>query len=327
MNKSDIVLLKTKSYKSELAEIDYKLQAPEILADLRETRALSKKRKRVFDVVETREKLVEVLKTKEECTRELSASEGSERGLFNELLEELRFDESRLTLKLLSMLLDTTNEEMNELIVEIKTFSENSDFQEKLFKVYSNFASINGFEAERKDNLLFVKGKNARLYFSSATAIHKWIDTKTEICEVRVFNVFKPQKVEIDPADVRVDIFLAHGKGGQNINKVETAVRLVHLPTGIIVTCQDERSQLKNKERAFSRLAEILEQRQADSIKEAEAKQQERLSEEMRKNQRKFFTSNSIFTDSRVEREIELSVALKGNLNEIVEEILLNSID
>ena len=326
MNTTEIVLEKTKSHKSELAEIDYKLQAPEIVADLRETRALSKKRRKLFDIVSCREKLLEVLKTKEECLRELLTSTPEERALYNELLEELRLDESRLTLKLLSMLLDTTNEETSELIVEIKAFSGGSDFQEKLFKTYSNFALFNGLDVERRDSLLYVKGKNARLYFGSATAIHKWIDTKTEICEVRVFNVFKSQKVDVDPSDVRVDIFLSHGKGGQNINKVETAVRLVHLPTGIIVTCQDERSQLKNKERAFLRLNDILQERQDEAMKEAEAKQQERLNEEMRKNQRKFFLSNSIFTDLRVDTTIELNAALKGNLNEITLEILLNSI-
>lgn len=327
MNRTEIILEKTKSYKRELAEIDYKLQAPEIIADLRETRVLSKMRKKLFDSVTVREKLLEVLKTKEECLKELSTQDTEAKALYNELLEELCLDESRLTLKLLSMILDTTNEEINELIVEIKAFSENSEFQEKLFKIYANFASINGFEAERRDNLLFVKGKNARLYFGSATAIHKWIDTKTEICEVRVFNVFQPQKVEVDPSDVRVDIFLSHGKGGQNINKVETAVRLLHLPTGIIVTCQDERSQLKNKERAFLRLRDILQQRQDEKIKEAEANQQDNLTEEMRKNQRKFFLSNSRFVDSRVDADLELNAALKGNLNEIALEILLKNID
>lgn len=327
MNKTEIILEKTKSYKRELAEIDYKLQAPEIIADIVETRVISKKRRKLFDAVSVRDKLIEVLETKEECHKEIACSNVEGKALYNEMLEELSLEESRLTLKLLSMLLDTASEEVNEIILEIKPTGDDLTFQEKLFKMYSNFASLNEFSFERRDNLLFIKGKNARLYFQSATALHKWVDTKTAICEVRVFNVYNSQKVEIIPDDVRVDIFLSHGKGGQNINKVETAVRLLHLPTGIIVTCQDERSQLKNKEIAFARLREILQQKQDDEIKRKEAKQRDDLTNEMRKHQRKFFVSDSIFSDSRAETEIELNSALKGNFNEIVEEILLNNLD
>ncbi len=71
---------------------------------------------------------------------------------------------------------------------------------------------------------------------------------------VAVMPVVEDVKVQIDPEDVRVDIYCSSGKGGQNINKVETAVRLTHLPTGTVVTCQDERSQLANKRRAMEHL-------------------------------------------------------------------------
>ena len=70
-----------------------------------------------------------------------------------------------------------------------------------------------------------------------------------------------PTRVELADEDIRIDIFCASGNGGQNINKVETAVRVTHLPTGTVVTCQDERSQLANKRRALERLRERLQQR------------------------------------------------------------------
>lgn len=327
MNKTELILNKTNSYKNELAEIDLKLTAPEIVADIVETRLLSKKRKRLFDAVNVRDKLINVLETKEECIAEISKATADGKSLYVDMLNELCLEESRLVLKLLSMLVDTSSEEIQEIVLEIKAIGEDGGFKEKLLKMYANYASMNDMLCEKRDGILNIKGKNAYLFFESATALHKWIDTKTTTCEVRCFKVFKSQNVEIDNDDVRVDIFLSHGKGGQNINKVETAVRLTHLPTGIVVTCQDERSQLKNKERAYARLRDILQQKHDDEIKKKEEKQQDFLSKEMRKNQRKFFLSNSVLTDSRVDIETDLSSALKGNLNEIVEAMLLKNIE
>jgi peptide chain release factor 1 len=132
--------------------------------------------------------------------------------------------------------------------------------------------------------------------------------------------------IEIKDEDLRIDIFRSGGKGGQNVNKVETAVRITHIPTGIVVSCQDERSQLKNREKAMkvlrSRLYELERQKQKAEISSAR-REMVRSGDRSEKIRTYNWPQNRV-TDHRLEGEQKnypLSEVLEGNLLPIIENL------
>lgn len=326
MEKIKLLLTKTEYHAEQLRDIEYKLQSPEVLMDIVETRELSKQREKLAYIVENRNAIITLIEEEKQCLQDRALAQvASERKAFDDMYSELVQERRLATLKLLTALLDS--ESMDEEIrVEFKPIGIDLGFTDKLVKLYSYFATINELNCKKEGQTLYINGKNASVLFESATAIHKLYSKKPQTVEVKVFKVYKVAKVKANPSDVRVDIYLSHGKGGQNINKVETAVRLTHKPTGIVVTCQDERSQLKNKERAFAKLDDLLSQRAADAVQQLEATQQLKLNETVRVNQRRFNEDNNTFSDSRVNFTIDLEKAYKGQINEIVEAILLDRI-
>lgn len=180
--------------------------------------------------------------------------------------------------------------------------TESCDWASMLLRMYLRWAEDHGMQAEIVDQVagevagiknvtIHFKGQFAYGYLKSEHGVHRLIRISpfdaqkrrhTSFASVDVIpEVEEAEEVEINPKDLRIDTYLSGGAGGQNVQKNETAVRITHLPTGIVVSCQNERSQLKNREFAMkvlkSRLAEI--QRKEEEAKIAEIRGEQRAIE------------------------------------------------
>jgi len=148
----------------------------------------------------------------------------------------------------------------------------------------------------------------------------------TSAASVAVLPEVEDVQVEVNPNDLRIDIFRSGGAGGQNVNKVETAVRITHLPTGIVVQCQDERSQLKNRQKAMKVLnARIFDMELSKKNAEISAQRKSMVKSGDRSDKiRTYNYPQNRITDHRIGLTLyNLSNIMEGHLDELIEQIML----
>ena len=259
-------------------EIESAMADPEVVVNYEKVQALAKERASLEELVGIARhyrELLEEIADLEALIQEATEPELAQ--MAREELEENRADLEALTLSLRTALLPKNPNDQRDVIIEIRAGTGGNEaglFARDLYRAYSRYAQNRGWEVDVMDanpsevggfnKVVFeVQGQGAFSRFKYESGVHRVqrvpeteaqgrIHTST--ATVAVLPEADEVEVKINENDLRIDIFHAGGHGGQNVNKVATAVRIVHEPSGVTVVCQDERSQYKNKQRAMAML-------------------------------------------------------------------------
>ena len=282
-------------------EIEESMGDPEVAANFESIQALARERASLENLVNIGAEYKELVNEIDDL--ESLIREGSEPELVEMAKEELGDSQAKLeelTQALRLALLPKNPNDERDVIVEIRAGTGGAEagiFAADLYRAYSRYAINQGWKVEVMDSnptevggfnkIVFkIEGKGvfSRMKFESGVhRVQRIPNTETQgrihtsTATVVVLPVVDEVEVKVDPNELRIDIFHAGGHGGQNVNKVATAVRIVHEPSGLTVVCQDERSQHKNKQRAMSmlrsRLFEAEQQRKDAELSETRRSQ------------------------------------------------------
>ena len=340
---------KLESVRDRFEELAGLLADPEVIGDQNQFRELSKEYSRVEPIVKLFSDF-ESIDDDMAAAREMAEDSDDEvREMGEEELATLETRHEKLELELQKALIPPDPHDDSNVYLEIRAGTggdEAAIFAGDLFRMYSRYAEAMGWKVEilsaregehggYKEIISRITGSRiyAALKFESgAHRVQRVPATEsqgrihTSACTVAVLpEVDEVEAEEINPADLRVDTYRASGAGGQHVNKTDSAVRLTHLPTGIVVECQDERSQHKNRARALSLLQARLLDAQIAEQQTEQAEQRKLLvgSGDRSERIRTYNYPQGRVTDHRINLTLyKLDEILEGGLDQVVQPLV-----
>lgn len=340
---------KLEAIKNRFDEVNHKMTDPGVLSDMKAYQELVRERASLEEIANTYQKYLDVAEQLREA-RELLENEQD-----HEMVEFLRGEvdtyekQAGETEDLLRTLLIPKDEfEGKDIIMEIRAGTGGDEaglFAGDLFRMYSRYAEKNGWKTEIlssspsemggfKEIIFSVKGKSVYPLMKFESGVHRVqrvpetesggrIHTST--ATAAVLPEAEDVEISINPADLKIDVFRSTGPGGQSVNTTDSAVRITHLPSGTTVSCQDEKSQLQNKEKALRILkARILEAaRREQEEAQAENRRKQVGTGERSEKIRTYNFPQGRVTDHRIGLTVHrLGSVLEGDLDEITEALL-----
>jgi peptide chain release factor 1 len=339
-----------KELEERYKELEKLLSDPKIISDRKQYQKYAKDLSEISELVKTYQKFNHVSSEIIEL-EDILNSRGQDKD-FLELakseLVSLREKEAQLIQKIEELQEQKEQDYGKDIIVEIRAGTggqEASLFAADLYRMYSKYAARNNLEVEVlgshptdaggfKEIIFSIRGKDAYKRMKFESGVHRVqrvpsteasgrIHTSTATVAVLV----EPEEIElnIDPKDLRIDVFRSTGPGGQGVNTTDSAVRITHLPTGMVVSCQDERSQLKNKAKAMRVLrARLLDKMRQDEISKISNKRKSQIGTGGRPEKiRTYNFPDRRITDHRIGLTLhKLDAILEGELEEINEALL-----
>jgi peptide chain release factor 1 len=334
-----------KTYSEELQKIESTLSHIDISKEGEKIKKLSQKASQIrkkLDLYKKLEHLVIQLQETIDLQRKNKDAELAE--LAQEEVESLQKKIELLKEKVTHLEQNSSHDDSNECILEIRAGTggeESTLFAADLFRMYAKYADSHVWKTSiihesrsdsggYKEIFVQLEGKSAYSKLKYENGVHRVQRVPvtessgrihTSAVSVVVYPLHKEVDIDIDPSDLRIDVYRSSGPGGQSVNTTDSAVRITHVPTGLVVSCQDEKSQHKNKKKALS----ILKSRLYDMNLE---KQQEEISD-IRKTAIKTgdrsakirtynFPQNRV-TDHRIKKSWHnLKTILEGNLDDII---------
>ena len=331
-------------------EINNRLYDQNVVSDQEQYKKLMKELKNLTPIVEKYREYKKAKKAEQDSKQMLS--EGGLDKEFKEMVElELdtaREDIQRISDELKILLLPKDPNDDRNVIIEIRGGAGGEEaalFSGVLFRMYSMYAERKGWKSEiinanetelggYKEISFMISGEGAysRLKFESGVhRVQRVPETEaqgrihTSTVTVAVLPEADDVEIDINPADLQIDTYRSGGAGGQHVNKTESAIRITHIPTGVVVECQDERSQHKNKDKAMKVLkSRLLEAKQAEHDSEAAAQRRVQVGSGDRSERiRTYNYPQGRLTDHRIGLTLyHLEDNLNGNIDEIIDALI-----
>ena len=343
------ILAKLDTLNERYEEVGALLSDSETIADQDRFRSLSKEYAELEPVVKAYENYRAVIDNLEESRLLMRDADADIRAMAEEEVESAEVELEDLQLALQKLLLPKDPNDEKNVFLEIRAGTggdEAAIFSGDLFRMYSKFAESQRWKLEvmsesdgdhggYKEIIVRIIGKGvySKLKFESgAHRVQRVPETEsqgrihTSACTVAILPEADEQdEIEINKADLRVDTFRASGAGGQHVNKTDSAIRLTHLPSGIVVECQDERSQHKNRAKAMAVLQARLNSAQSDAAAKEQSEQRKSLvgSGDRSERIRTYNFPQGRVTDHRINLTLyKLSEVMEGSLEEVVQPLI-----
>lgn len=328
-------------------ELEQLMAQPDIVSDYSRFSELARERTEIEEVVEVYRRYQQIQNEIEESRHMGDEDDPEMRELIEQELESLEQQASDLESQLQLLLVPKDPQDDKDVIMEIRAGTGGDEaglFAAELLRMYTRWAEEHKFKLELlsqnetgvggiKEAIIAIRGKGAYSQLKFESGVHRVQRVPatesqgrihTSAATVAVLPEADEVEVDISDNDVRIDVFRSSGPGGQSVNTTDSAVRLTHIPTGLVISCQDEKSQLQNRIKAMrilrTRLFDLEQQRQQAEL--GEARKNAVGSGDRSEKIRTYNFPQSRITDHRINKTVyRLDAVLDGDLDEFIQEL------